>query len=101
MEPQFSHDGNSPLVQFDAKPQPVTVDLTKMAVIVVDMQNDFGSVGGLFERAGIDITSIQQVVEPTARVIEAARALGIKIVYLKMGFRPDLSDSRFPLPFPA
>jgi nicotinamidase-related amidase len=36
-------------------------------VIVVDMQNDFGSRGGMFHRAGIDISMIQRAVAPTGR----------------------------------
>jgi ureidoacrylate peracid hydrolase len=62
------------------------------AVIVVDMQNDFGSEGGMFHRAGLDVSGIKACVAPTDRVLSLARAAGIKIVYLKMGFRPDLSD---------
>lgn len=46
----------------------------------------------MFERAGIDISMIQKAVPPTAKVLSKARQKGIKIVYLKMGFRPDLSD---------
>lgn len=75
-----------------AKPAPITLDLGKTAILVVDMQNDFGAKGGIFERAGIDISAIQRVVAPTRKVIEAGRAAGVKVVYLKMGFRPDLSD---------
>jgi ureidoacrylate peracid hydrolase len=33
---------------------------------------------------------------PTAKVLAAARNAGFKIVYLKMGFRPDLSDMGVP-----
>ena len=76
----------------DAKPEPITIDSTKAAVIVVDMQNDFGSKGGMFDRAGLDISMIQRAVGPTAKVLASARQAGLKIVYLKMGFRPDLSD---------
>jgi ureidoacrylate peracid hydrolase len=61
-------------------------------VIVVDMQNDFGAKGGMFDRAGIDISGIQKAVGPTAKVLAAARKAGVKIIYLKMGYRPDLSD---------
>ena len=57
------------------------------------MQNDFGSEGGSFQRAGIDISMIRAAVAPTGRVLGAARALGIKVIYLKMAFRPDLSDA--------
>ena len=56
------------------------------------MQNDFGTKGGAFDRAGIDISMIQKAVAPTAKVLTAARRKGVKVVYLKMGFRPDLSD---------
>jgi ureidoacrylate peracid hydrolase len=73
---------SSPLLQ--AKPKPITLDLTRTAVIVVDMQNDFGSKGGLFDLMGIDRTEIQKVVAPTARVLAAARKAGLKIIYLKM-----------------
>lgn len=83
-------------VMLDAKPGSISIDRAKTAVIVVDMQNDFGSKGGMFDRAGIDISGIQKAVAPTARVLSAARRAGIKIVYLKMGYRPDLSDLGAP-----
>lgn len=76
----------------EAAPEAITFDTARTAVIVVDMQNDFGSRGGMFDRAGVDIAPIQKVVGPTASVLAAARRAGIKIIYLKMGFRPDLSD---------
>ena len=60
------------------------------------MQNDFGSEGGMFARAGIDISGIQAAVPPTARVLKAAREAGITVVYLKMGFQADLSDTGGP-----
>ena len=83
----------SRLVHIDAQPDHFSLDTAKTAVIVCDMQNDFGAVGGMFHRAGIDITPIQAAVAPTARVLDAARTAGVKIIYLKMEFRPDLSDA--------
>jgi ureidoacrylate peracid hydrolase len=68
------------------------IDPATTAVIVVDMQNDFGAKGGMFDLAGIDISLIQAAVEPTARVLASARDRRMKVVYLKMAFRPDLSD---------
>jgi ureidoacrylate peracid hydrolase len=79
-----------------ARPDPVEIAIGKTAVIVVDMQNDFGARGGMFDRAGIDISGIQKAIVPTARVLAAARHAGVKIVYLKMGYRPDLSDLGAP-----
>jgi hypothetical protein len=47
------------LMNLDAKPEAIAFDPEKTALIVVDMQNDFGSKGGMFDRAGIDISGIQ------------------------------------------
>jgi ureidoacrylate peracid hydrolase len=68
----------------------------RTAVVVVDMQNDFASIGGMFHRAGIDVGGIQSIVGPIAALLDAARAAQILVVYLKMGFQPDLSDSGAP-----
>lgn len=75
-----------------ARPAPVAFDAAHTAVIVVDMQNDFGTRGGMFDRAGIDISGIEAAVPPTARALAAARAAGIPVVYLQMQHRADLSD---------
>ena len=88
----MTESDNSDVVILDAKPAPINIETSKTAVLVVDMQNDFGSKGGMFDRAGLDISMIQATVRPTSKVLEAARNAGISIVYLKMGFRPDLSD---------
>ena len=81
------------VVVIEAQPAPIHIDMTRTAVLVIDMQNDFGAKGGMFDRAGIDISMIQRAVAPTARVLTAARQAGIPVVYLKMAFRPDLSDA--------
>jgi len=80
-------------VRIDARPEPLAINLNQLVVLVIDMQNDFGTEGGMFHRAGIDITPIQAAIDPTARVLRAARKAGLPIVYLKMQHRPDLSDA--------
>jgi ureidoacrylate peracid hydrolase len=80
-------------VSVEARPQPLTIEPRATAIIVVDMQNDFGSEGGMFARAGIPIDGIRAVVEPTARVLAAARHAGMPVIYLKMEFSADLSDA--------
>jgi ureidoacrylate peracid hydrolase len=80
----------------DARPNALTIDPNKTAVIVVDMQNDFGAANGMFAHAGEDISGIRNVVEPTARVLELARHEGMTVVYLKMGFRSDFSNAGGP-----
>ena len=86
----------SRLITLDARPGPVRIEAGRAAVLVVDMQNDFGARGGMFDRAGIDIAPVERAVEPTTRVLEAARAAGLPVVYLVMQFRPDLSDAGAP-----
>jgi ureidoacrylate peracid hydrolase len=81
------------IVVIEAQPAPLHIDTTRTAVLVIDMQNDFGATGGMFDRAGIDISMIQGAVASTARVLTAARQAGIPVVYLKMAFQPDLSDA--------
>ncbi len=41
-------------VTVQARPEPLGIDPSKTAVLVVDMQNDFGATGGMFDRAGVD-----------------------------------------------
>lgn len=83
----------SRVATIQAKPHAVSVDTATCAVIVVDMQNDFGTEGGMFHRAGIDISMIQRAVGPTGKVLAAARHNGIPVIYLKMAFKADLSDA--------
>ncbi len=79
-------------VTIEAKPGAVTIDLSRTAALVVDMQNDFGSKDGMLERAGIDIAPIRAAIAPIARVLAALRTCGVPVIYLKMAYRPDLSD---------
>jgi ureidoacrylate peracid hydrolase len=56
------------------------------------MQNDFVSKGGLLDRLGHDFSGIQKIVPRIREILELARKANITVVYLKMGYRPDLSD---------
>src|SRR5438552_13085776 len=80
-------------MNLDAKPEPITLDTAKTAVLVVDMQNDFGARGGMFDRAGIDIAGIEEAAENTRAVLGAARAAGLPVVYLTMEHSADLADA--------
>jgi nicotinamidase-related amidase len=90
------HDTQSRMVRIEATPEPIAIETARTAVLVVDMQHDFGAKGGMFDRAGIDISMIQRAIGPTARVLAAARKTGVTIVYLKMGFVPTSRTSVLP-----
>jgi ureidoacrylate peracid hydrolase len=79
-------------VAIQAEPEPIEIDFSKTAVIVVDMQNAFVSRGGYWDLAGWDISSIQKIIKPCQKIISTAREKGIKVIYLQMGCSPDLSD---------
>jgi len=89
-------DGQSHMITVKAEPQPILVDLARAALLVVDMQNAFAHKGGYFDLVGLDITPIQRIIEPCSKVIHAAHATGIKIIYLQMGCSQDLSDRGAP-----
>lgn len=79
-------------VTLDARPQPIAVNLKETAVLVSDMQYDYGVKGGCFDRAGIDLTCIRAIIPATARVLASSRTAGVPVIYIKGAFRPDLSD---------
>lgn len=86
----------SKFVKIVARPEAVEIDLARSAVIVVDMQNAFVSKGGMFDAVGWDISAAGQVVENTRRIIDSARAAGCRVIYLKMSYEPDYSNSGGP-----
>ncbi len=77
----------------NTKPDPLEIDLHRTAVIVVDMQNAFVSKGGMFDVSGMDISAAKGVIERNRNIIDTARKAGCKIVFLKMSYEPDYSNS--------
>src|SRR5690242_15320511 len=76
----------SEMVTLEARPEPIAINPARTALIVVDMENDFAAKGGMFDRAGVDISGAQKAIAPTAKVLAAARQAKLKIIYLKMGY---------------
>src|SRR5713226_2244434 len=84
------------MIRLNTKPEPVEIDLAKSAVVVVDMQNAFASKGGMLDIAGVDISAAACVTQKIAAVMNTARASGIPVVHLQMGYKPDQSNSGGP-----
>lgn len=83
-------------MKLPAKPEPVEVDFARSAIVVVDMQNAFVTKGGTLDLAGVDLTDAARVVQVTRNVLDAARPAGVPVVYLQVGYKPDLSDAGGP-----
>ncbi|WP_447553946.1 cysteine hydrolase family protein [Vreelandella sp. EE22] len=75
-----------------AQPRPITVDLARSALVVVDMQNDFCHSDGWFATSGIDIAYSQKVIPNIALLLESARALKILVIHLHWGVRADTCE---------
>jgi ureidoacrylate peracid hydrolase len=80
-----------------AEPEAITLDTDRTAVIVVDMQHAFCSKGGMLDCLGaLNSERAERTIAGDRRVLEAARRRGIKIIYLRMTYSPDLSDAGGP-----
>ncbi len=84
------------MTKMDARPEPIDVELAKSAVVVVDMQNAFASKGGMLDIAGVDISDAPRVVSSIKTVLDAARQARVPVVFVQMGYKPDLSNSGGP-----
>jgi ureidoacrylate peracid hydrolase len=76
-----------------ARPENLTFDPARTAVIVNDMQNAFCSPGGYLERIGFDISQTPDVINNVANLCNAARAAGVAIIHLQNGFSPDQHEA--------
>jgi ureidoacrylate peracid hydrolase len=81
------------IATISAKPDSIEIDLHRAAVIVVDMQNAFVSKGGMFDTFGWDISAARGIIENNRKIVDTAREAGCKIVFLKMSYDPDYSNS--------
>ena len=79
-----------------ARPAAIDLPLARTALVVVDMQNGYGSPGGYREIIGRNISGVEQVVDNTVRVIAAARAAGVTVVYLQNGWDAELKTTGGP-----
>jgi len=75
----------APLV-LPARPEPLAMHASDSALIVVDMQNAYASIGGYVDSAGFDISGAQGTIANIVRAIAAARAAGMLVVFLQNGW---------------
>lgn len=80
------------MIKVTAEPYPFTFDPARVALLCIDFQRDFVEPGGFGESLGNDVSLLRSAIEPTGRVLDAARRHGWMVVHTREGHRPDLSD---------
>lgn len=78
--------GAPPALVLSARPEPLLLQPSNTALIVVDMQNAYASLGGYVDSAGFDISGAQGTIASIARCIAAARQAGVLVVFLQNGW---------------
>ena len=77
-------------VMLNAEPEPLKIDLKKTALMVIDVQNAFLSESGYFTVRERDVSLAERIEDPVAktkkvenmkRIIENARAIGVRVIY--------------------
>lgn len=56
----------------------------RTALLVIDCQVDFGSPDGEMARRGMDMAAPQAAVSKAKGLVEAARAIGVKVVFVRL-----------------
>ena len=75
-----------------AEPYEFSFEPTRTALLIIDMQRDFVDPGGFGEALGNDVSLLRKAIEPTRKVLEAARGREMLVIHTREGHRPDLSD---------
>lgn len=76
---------------------PVQWDLVpgRSAVVLIDLQNDLLHAEGWYAGQGIDISHMRRVIEPTKRLLEAAREMGLPVIWTRHGFQNETDAGTF------
>src|SRR3954468_11666638 len=79
-------------ITIPAEPEAITIDPTRTALVVIDMQRDFLEPGGFGAALGNDVSLLQSIVPTVRKLVDAFRARRLPLVHTKEGHAPDLTD---------
>lgn len=65
---------------------------SSMALVVIDLQEDFLSNTGYFAKSGYDPAPLRAILPTVNRLILAARAAGVRVIHTRQGYRGDMAD---------
>jgi nicotinamidase-related amidase len=75
------------------------LDPAHTALVVVDMQNDFCAENGYIHNAqGVDMSGNKPLAARIGKLVEAARNIGVMVVWIKAIYDHDLLPAAHPVP---
>jgi nicotinamidase-related amidase len=80
------------LLTIPADPYDFEIDLSRCALLIIDMQRDFLEPGGFGESLGNDVSLLRSTITPNRRLLQAWREAGLLVLHTREGHRPDLAD---------
>ena len=82
--------GRRPMLhEVAAEPANLRLDLSRTALIIVDMQNDFCAQGGMVAERGGDYRKLREPIAPLNTLIAWLRSREVPVVWVNWGNRPD------------
>ncbi len=79
-------------ITVNAAPRPFTFEVQRSALLVIDMQHDFCSPGGYVDHSGADVKMLRRPIPIIQTMLEAARRVGLLVIFTREGHRPGLED---------
>src|SRR5882724_1680325 len=81
------------LVRISARPYNFEIpDLSRVALVIIDMQRDFVEPGGFGSVLGNDVSPLRRAVPAIASLLDEFRTRALTIIHTVEGHRPDLAD---------
>lgn len=78
--------------KINAEPYEFDFDPQATALVIIDMQRDFLEPGGFGEMLGNDVSLLRSTIEPTKKLLDAARADGLLVIHTRESHAPHLLD---------
>ena len=72
-----------------AEPQSLVLDISRTALVIIDMQNDFCHPQGWLASIGVDVAPARTPVKPLQTLLPALRSQDVPVLWVNWGNRPD------------
>jgi ureidoacrylate peracid hydrolase len=79
-------------VSLPGEPAPISFDVMRCALVVIDLQNDFCHPNGWLASIGVDVTPARAPIPALLAGVPALRSAGVPVIWLNWGNRPDRAN---------